>query len=158
MTSKGVQRGGRPFDRNSLWNLLTNPVYAGRVKYKDEVHPGEHAAIIDVSVWERVQRMLRSGGRTGGNPVGNRHRALLNGLLHCGPCDRPMTGDGEPQWSEPDTVKGWAAKFRCHSNTMSSYFHGGQVRAKPFGRRWSVDLRDVPATPSDSQKRRRDRR
>jgi site-specific DNA recombinase len=38
----GRERGGRPFTKTSLHRLLTNPVYAGRVRYKDELfslHP-----------------------------------------------------------------------------------------------------------------------
>ena len=41
-THKGTQRGGRPFDKNALYDLLRNVTYVGKVKYKDEVHDGEH--------------------------------------------------------------------------------------------------------------------
>jgi site-specific DNA recombinase len=46
-TRKGRARGGRPFDKGSLYHLLTNSVYVGKVRYKDEVHGGEHKAIVD---------------------------------------------------------------------------------------------------------------
>src|SRR5688500_13302518 len=39
-TRKGPERGGRPFTRTSLYRLLTNVVYAGKVRYKSEVHDG----------------------------------------------------------------------------------------------------------------------
>jgi hypothetical protein len=35
-TREGRPRGGRPFDKNSLYRLLTNVLYAGKVRYKDE--------------------------------------------------------------------------------------------------------------------------
>ena len=35
---KGGELGGKPFTRNNLYKLLTNVAYAGKVKYKDEVH------------------------------------------------------------------------------------------------------------------------
>jgi site-specific DNA recombinase len=35
------------------------------VKYKDEVHPGEHPAIVDPVVWQRVQALLSCNGRAG---------------------------------------------------------------------------------------------
>ncbi|MBE7506941.1 MAG: recombinase family protein [Planctomycetia bacterium] len=41
-TRKGTARGGRHFDKGSLRQLLTCVTYLGKVKYKDEVHPGEH--------------------------------------------------------------------------------------------------------------------
>src|SRR4030095_16585064 len=65
-TKKGTERRGRPFDKNSLWHLLTNVTYIGKVTYKDEVHDGEHAAILDDGLWQRVQAKLPRNGRTGG--------------------------------------------------------------------------------------------
>jgi DNA invertase Pin-like site-specific DNA recombinase len=46
-TKDGRRVGGRPFDKNMLYHLLTNVVYLGKVRYRDEVHPGEHPAIVD---------------------------------------------------------------------------------------------------------------
>src|SRR5205823_9548197 len=60
-------------------------------RYKDEVHDGDHAALVDPGVWQRVQAVLGRNGRTGGAPVRNRIGALLKGLLRCGPCDCAMT-------------------------------------------------------------------
>jgi site-specific DNA recombinase len=51
-TRKGVERGGKPFTKKSLHKLLTNVTYVGKLRYKDEVHDGEHAAIVDAAVWE----------------------------------------------------------------------------------------------------------
>jgi site-specific DNA recombinase len=45
-TRKGPERGGQPFTRTSLYRLLTNVVYAGKVRYKSEVHDGEHPAMM----------------------------------------------------------------------------------------------------------------
>jgi site-specific DNA recombinase len=46
-TRKGRVRGGRPFNKTSLYRLLSNVAYAGKVRYKDEVHDGEQPALID---------------------------------------------------------------------------------------------------------------
>lgn len=89
-TRKGVSRGGRPFDKNALFKLLTNPAYLGKVKYRDEIHPGEHSAIVDEAVWQRVQAVLRRNGRNGGASVKNKYGALLRGLVRCAPCDASM--------------------------------------------------------------------
>src|SRR5579885_516871 len=43
-TRKGIERGGKPFTKKSLHKLLTNVTYVGKLRYKDEVHDGEHAA------------------------------------------------------------------------------------------------------------------
>jgi site-specific DNA recombinase len=68
--------------------LLTNVVYIGQVRYKDEVHDGEHPAIVDPTVFRRVQETLRAGGN--GADYGATG-ALLQGLLRCKPCERAMT-------------------------------------------------------------------
>jgi site-specific DNA recombinase len=90
-TRKGRARGGRPFTTSTLHRLLTSPVYAGSIRYKTEVHRGEHASIVKQDVWDRVQAGLRAQGPKR-NPTGlNGSGALLRGLLRCGPCDRAMT-------------------------------------------------------------------
>ncbi|GJQ27741.1 MAG: cassette chromosome recombinase B [Phycisphaerae bacterium] len=89
-THKGHERGGKPFDKNILLRLLTNVVYLGKVRYKDEVHAGEHEAIVDDDLWQRAQRMLRVNGRTGGMHIRNKYGALLKGLVHCKPCGCAM--------------------------------------------------------------------
>jgi len=91
ITKKGKHLGGRPFDKASLHALLTNPLYVGKMRYKDELHPGEHEAIIPPEVFDRVQRQLKHNGRTGGAEVRNKYGALLRGLLRCRCCDSTMT-------------------------------------------------------------------
>ena len=53
-----------------------------RCRYKDEVHDGEHAAIIDPDTWQRVQTILAATAAPGG-PVRNQFGALLKGILRC---------------------------------------------------------------------------
>jgi site-specific DNA recombinase len=91
MTRAGRQRGGRAFTKAGLHKLLTNVTYAGKVRYKSEVHPGEHAGIVEPGVWQKLQVLLQRNGRTGGAMVRNKHGALLKGLLHCGGCGCAMT-------------------------------------------------------------------
>ena len=90
-TRKAGVRGGNRFTRTSLYKLLTNVAYVGKVRYKDEVHDGEHAAILDPVVWQRVQAMLERNGRSGGAPVRNKFGALLKGIIRCVPCASAMT-------------------------------------------------------------------
>ena len=65
--------------------------YAGKVRYKDEVHPGEQPAIIDADTFGRVQALLRCHGPEVGAPSLHRFSSLLKGLLRCVPCDCAMT-------------------------------------------------------------------
>jgi site-specific DNA recombinase len=89
-TKKGVVRGGRPFDRNSVYELLTNPIYVGKIRHKSELHAGEHPPLIDAKVFDRVQATLREHGGGRGHHLMNKYGALLRGLLHCGACGQAM--------------------------------------------------------------------
>ncbi|HEV3446708.1 MAG TPA: recombinase family protein, partial [Gemmataceae bacterium] len=90
-TRKGQARGGRPFTKPRLYELLRNVVYVGKVRYKQEVHPGEHAAIVDPVLWQQVQDLLSAHG-SGSSRLGRRSSgALLGGLLRCQPCGCAMT-------------------------------------------------------------------
>ena len=89
-TRKGIERGGKPFTKNSRHRLLTNVTCAGKVNYKGCLYEGEHDALVEVSLWQRVQDALRTNGRTGGRGLRNRYGALLKGLLCCTPCGTGM--------------------------------------------------------------------
>ncbi|MCC7409672.1 MAG: recombinase family protein [Phycisphaeraceae bacterium] len=89
-TKGGRQVGGLPLDKNLLYRLLTNVVYVGKIRHHEEVHPGEHTAIVDEQVWQRAQAVLQHNGRTGGTLVRNRYGALLKGLIRCAPCGCAM--------------------------------------------------------------------
>src|SRR5262249_45969928 len=96
-TRKGRTRGGRPFTKTSLYRLLTNVAYAGKVRYKDEVHDGEQPALIDPDTFGRVQALLRCHGPEVGAPSPHRFSSLLKGLLRCVPCDCAMTPAHTPR-------------------------------------------------------------
>jgi site-specific DNA recombinase len=70
---------------------LINPLYSGRVKYKRERHAGEHVAIIEPAVFDRVQALLKRNRRTSDAAVRNEFGALLKGLLRCAACGCAMT-------------------------------------------------------------------
>ncbi len=90
LTKKGDTKGGRPFDAGTLHVLLTNPILTGKIVHKDQVYDGEHEAIVDPALFERVRQQLAENGRTGGAEVRNKYGALLRGLLRCKPCDCSM--------------------------------------------------------------------
>jgi DNA invertase Pin-like site-specific DNA recombinase len=57
----GRVSGGSPFGRAHLHHILTNPVYAGRIRHRTLVHDGQHPPIIPPEEWDEVQRMLTDG-------------------------------------------------------------------------------------------------
>lgn len=58
--ASGRVQGGNIFSRGQIHKLLTNPVYIGRIRHKEQTFPGRHTGIITQDVWDEVQRMLQS--------------------------------------------------------------------------------------------------
>lgn len=54
----GRKVGDGSFSRGALYHLLSNPIYAGHVRHKDQTYPGLHHAIIREDLWQRVQGQL----------------------------------------------------------------------------------------------------
>jgi site-specific DNA recombinase len=90
-TRKGQRRGGRVITKTRLQEMLTNPLYAGRVRYRGELFAGEQPALVDADTWQRAQDVLAENRR-----VVRRQRlvhpyALLAGLVRCRACGCAMT-------------------------------------------------------------------
>jgi site-specific DNA recombinase len=89
-TVHGKVVGGKPFDKTSLYTLLTNPIYIGKIVHKSNVYDGEHEAIVPPLQFKKVADQMQGNRRAGNPEVRNRHGALLRGLLHCTCCGRAM--------------------------------------------------------------------
>ena len=90
VTRKGRERGGQPFDKNSLLRLLSNFAYLGKVNYHAQIYDAEHDAIVPDELWHKVHGILRRNGASRGRRSQNKYGALLKGLLHCAPCGCAM--------------------------------------------------------------------
>ena len=79
----GTRTGGLPFHRGHLHHLLTNPIYAGRIRHRTRVHEGRHPPIIDPEVWTAVQAQLQAGAARPRMPAtkGGAARSPLAGKL-----------------------------------------------------------------------------
>ena len=56
--ASGRVTGGKPFRTGHLYQLLSNPLYHGKIKHHDQVYDGLHEAIISEALWSRVQETL----------------------------------------------------------------------------------------------------
>ena len=59
----GRMRGGIPLDRGHIHHILANPLYAGKIRHKGQVHDGQHPPIIDPDAWNAVQAQLTAEAR-----------------------------------------------------------------------------------------------
>ena len=89
-TKKGLLRAGSAFNKPALLRMLTNALYIGNVEHKGTIYPGEQATIVEPVLWEGINAELRAARRGRSKVVRTRQQALLNGILFCRNCDRPM--------------------------------------------------------------------
>jgi site-specific DNA recombinase len=81
---------GKPIDKGSLYKLLNNRIYIGEAVHKGTAYPGEHEAIIDRRLWDRVHEILGQSPRKRGAHTRAQTPALLKGLIF-GPTGKAMT-------------------------------------------------------------------
>ena len=97
VTTRGLRtlptpsRPPKPVARSGFFTMLRNPYYIGIVRYKGAEHPGTHEPLVDVEVWERVQRLLDS--RKLASERRRTHDHYLKGSLFCGTCGSRMQLD-----------------------------------------------------------------
>ena len=67
--------------RGQIHHLLSNPVYAGRIRHKDKVHEGQHAAIIDPDRFDAIQTRLKDRSAKLRNKPAAAHLSPLAGKI-----------------------------------------------------------------------------
>lgn len=89
-TKDGREIGGQAFSLGSVNGILRNPIYIGKIPFKDEVYEGQHEAIISKEVWERTQNIKSNNRRDRFGPECQKKNNLLKGLLECECCGTAM--------------------------------------------------------------------
>jgi DNA invertase Pin-like site-specific DNA recombinase len=107
----GVLAGGNRFSRGALYTLLQNPIYRGEIGHQGKVYLGQHEAVIDAELWQRVQdklagnRQARALGETAEAP------SLLAGLI--------VDGDGQRMTPTHAVKKGRRYRYYVSSQLIS---------------------------------------
>ncbi len=78
---EGVHAGGKSFARGALYALLKNPLYIGKVPHQGKLYDGQHAAIVEISLWEKVQDTLKENRNNHSGRKSIKDPSLLAGLL-----------------------------------------------------------------------------
>ncbi len=85
LTTRPTRRyKGGPISRSAMHRILIEPYYKGVVVYKGEQYPGRHEPIVDVDLWDEVQRVMEH--RSKGGQRDRVHYHYLKGLMYCDRC------------------------------------------------------------------------
>ena len=144
-SADGQQSGGITFSRGHIHNLLTNPIYAGRIRHKTIVHDGQHDAIIDPDRWDRIQQLLQDGAAKGRVRKTAKQRSLLSGKLF------DETGDRLTP-SHSKTKAGVRLRYyvshRLIKNSGETTMDGWRLPAEELEAKVALILRQHLNTPS----------
>lgn len=71
-----------------LYKLLSNPIYIGKLRHRENVYDGEHDAVTDLDQFNQVQTLLASQAATPRGSSTHPDAHLLTGLLYDDTGDR----------------------------------------------------------------------
>jgi site-specific DNA recombinase len=91
LAAEGIKtKSSKAVEKGYVYRIISNPVYVGEARHKGTCYPGEHEAIIDRPLWQRVQDILKVSPRKRAAHSRARTPALLKGLIF-GPTGAAMT-------------------------------------------------------------------
>jgi site-specific DNA recombinase len=91
LIAEGVTtKHGKPIDKGALYKLLNNRVYIGEAVHKGTAYPGEHEALIDRRLWDRVHEIMGRSPRKRAAHTRAQTPARLKGLIFS-PTGKAMT-------------------------------------------------------------------
>ena len=128
VSRKEVKSGGRGFSRGALYELLSNPVYIGEIRHKQERHLGQHQPILERELWEKVQEQLRKGARRNRDPSTQASPSSLAGKI--------FDENGDPLYAQGAAKGGRRYRY---------FVSRGLVRksAKDGHRGWRISAREL---------------
>ena len=143
-----VEIDGRRFTRWGIRDILNNPFFAGKVRYKGEVLDGKHQAIISQELFDAVQEQLQKNRsrRSSNSNHNSENTHLLRRLVCCHECGTVFWAQNQGSMKEtfyksPDKghdlickYKGRSFLGRAFDAQMNQLFFGFELRDD-----WIVD-------------------
>lgn len=90
LTAKGILNRGKPFARNTVYNILKNEKYSGIYRHNDEVFTNIYPQIVPQDIFDTVRSKID------GNHYGKRSTEvvyLLRNKMVCGYCGSPVSAE-----------------------------------------------------------------
>lgn len=90
LTEKGIFNKGKPFARNTIYNMLKNEKYFGMYRHNDDVFDNIYPAIVPKEIYEKVRRKIDA------NKYGKRSVDviyMLRNKMICGYCGRSISAE-----------------------------------------------------------------
>lgn len=122
MNEKYTNRFGSWNSTSSIYDVITQKLYIGKIEYKGEVYEGRHEAIIDEDTFDRANKRYQAiawnkgDGSKKRRPFQSKH--LLGGLLFCGNCGARYFAKGN--YSGRGENRKYRPYYTCYSRAKTA--------------------------------------
>lgn len=55
---KGANVDGQPFSKGAIYSVLSNLIYLGKIRHKNQIHQGNHEAIVSRDLWDAARKTV----------------------------------------------------------------------------------------------------
>lgn len=124
--ANGRERGNAGYSRGALYQILRNRIYLGEICHKGTAYPGDHDAVVDKALFDRVGALLNSQRDAFAAGTYAEQSSLLVGLV--------WDGEGRRMTSDHAAKKG-GIRYR--------YYVSCQDKERPRLKRWRVPAGDL---------------
>jgi len=157
-SESGKYAGGQYLSRSNIHYILTNPIYAGKIRHRSDTYDGLHPAIIDPKLWEKAQQKLMSSAkRRRGRPNVKSSSSKLIGRLFDETGNRltpshSMKGSRRYRYyisnrllrkksERSDANPGWRLPAKSLEDKISQAIlcHLREIRTKPFASTYNTE-------------------
>ncbi len=124
--------GKKPFHKNRIKRMLTNPFYYGHFRYLGEIHEGKHTPIISKRLFDDVQTVLERRSRPQKEV---KEPQPLCGLVHCS-CGMMLTNERQIKRQKNGNVHIYNY-YRCTRKSKTIVCKEPHMRAEELDRQLS---------------------
>jgi site-specific DNA recombinase len=116
-------RSKQPWSKSALDQILRNPIYSGYVRFNEQIYKGEHAAIVEESLFQKVQSVRRDRSHS---TTTLKRVFLLKGLIRCSECGSWMT----PHYTQKKSKDGSTYRISYYRCTKTMHFDNSACSVK----------------------------
>jgi site-specific DNA recombinase len=116
-------RSGKPWSKMALDHILRNPIYCGLIRFNEQRFKGEHEALIEEVLYDKVQSMRRDRSHSATKLS---RVFLLKGLLRCSECGSWMT----PHYTQKRHKDGSVYRIPYYRCTKTLHFNNSVCPVK----------------------------
>jgi site-specific DNA recombinase len=116
-------RSKQPWSKSALDQILRNPIYSGYVRFNEQLYKGDHAAIVEENLFQKVQSVRRDRSHS---TTTLKRVFLLKGLIRCSECGSWMT----PHYTQKKSRDGSTYRISYYRCTRTMHFNNSVCSIK----------------------------